>query len=91
MTLSDQDVLNIVNALLDYDHDPWRGPLSNAMRIQKLRERSAIAAVRALGPLVDRYLAIVAPPRTCPVEHDHWEGRMVCGRELPCPRHGGTP
>lgn len=27
--------------------------------------------------------------RTCQVEHSHWEGPMICGNSLPCPRHGG--
>ena len=26
---------------------------------------------------------------TCQVEHDHWEGKMVCGNPLPCRTHGG--
>jgi len=34
--------------------------------------------------------ATVDPPRTCQVEHDHWEGPMICGNELPCARHGGS-
>ena len=23
----------------------------------------------------------------CQVLHDHWEGPMICGNPLPCPRH----
>jgi hypothetical protein len=28
-----------------------------------------------------------ARPR-CMVEHDHWEGPMICGNYLPCLTHG---
>jgi hypothetical protein len=28
-------------------------------------------------------------PRKCQVEHDHWEGKMICGNPLPCRTHGG--
>lgn len=56
MTLADQQVIDIVNALLDH------------------------AGVHA---------SVVDPPRTCQVEHPHWEGPMICGNTLPCPRHGG--
>jgi hypothetical protein len=90
MTLTDQQVLNIVNALLDYEGG------SPVERVQCLRARRGGAASQpALRPLIDRYLAItnfrggVAPPQTCQVEHDHWEGKMICGNTLPCPRHGG--
>lgn len=31
----------------------------------------------------------VAAPTVCQVEHSHWEGPMICGNPLPCPRHGG--
>ena len=83
MTLSDQQVRDIINALLDHEQ------VNINMRVQMLRDRRGIASLRALGPIVDRYLAIVDPPRTCTVTHDHWEGPMNCGNPLPCPRHGG--
>jgi len=35
------------------------------------------------------HLAIIDPPGTCQVEHDHWEGKMICGNPLPCRTHGG--
>ena len=83
MTLSDQQVLDIVNALLA--HEGIRED-----RGRRLREgRAGAASLSAFRPVVDRYLAMIDPPRTCQVEHDHWEGPMICGNPLPCARHGG--
>lgn len=85
MTITDQQVLDIIDALCE------QANISRPWRVLKLRERNAgPASLGALAPLVDRYLAIVDPPRTCQVEHDHWEGKMICGNTLPCPRHGGA-
>lgn len=84
MTLTDQEVLGMINELLDNQGVPTHG------RGRYVREhRESIMALRVLTPLVDCYLAIVDPPRMCQVEHDHWEGKMICGNTLPCPRHGG--
>ena len=84
MNLTDQQVLDIVDTLLVHDSVP------PGDRVRRVRQRSSgIAGLRALGPLFDRYLAIVDPPRTCQVEHDHWEGKLICGNPLPCARHGG--
>lgn len=84
MTLSDQQVRDIIEALCAQVNirREWI-PL-------KLRARAAGAAsLPALAALADRYLAIVDPPRLCQVEHDHWEGKMICGNTLPCRTHGG--
>lgn len=84
MTLSDQEVLDMINKLLDSQGVPTHG------RSSYLRDhRASVAALRALAPIINRYLTIVDPPRTCQVEHAHWEGPMVCGNTLPCSRHGG--
>ena len=84
MTITDHDVIDIIDALLRRDS------IRPSTHIQQLRDRSAGAAsLPALKNLVDRYLAIKDPPRMCQVEHDHWEGKMICGNKLPCSRHGG--
>lgn len=83
MTLNDQQVLDIVNALLDHEG------VNRGTRVQHLHARRGVAALHALGPLVERYLAIADPPRTCQATHDHWDGPMICGNRLPCSRHGG--
>jgi hypothetical protein len=85
MTLTDQQVLDIVNASLDREGVS----LDRGARVGYLLAHRDIPSLRALGPLVDRYLEIVNPPRLCQVTHDHWEGPMICGNKLPCPRHGG--
>lgn len=84
MTINDQQVLDIINALLAKEgvrsHD----------RVSHLHShRTSSAELRALGPLVERYLEIMDPPATCQALHDHWEGPMICGNRLPCPTHGG--
>lgn len=28
-------------------------------------------------------------PAMCQVEHDNWDGPMICGNEMPCRTHGG--
>lgn len=84
MTLTDHDVIDIVEVLLRRDS------VRPSAYLQQLRDHSAGAAsLPALKPIVDRYLAIKDPPRTCQVEHAHWEGNMICGNTLPCTRHGG--
>lgn len=88
MTLNDRQVIDIVDTLCD------QAKIAPERRVQKLREHQArtvpdSALTRALAPLVDRYLAIVDPPRLCQIEHDHWEGKMICGNPLPCRTHGG--
>lgn len=83
MTLTDQQVVDIIHELLDRDGQ------DRGTRVQQLIARRGIASQRALGPLVDRYLAIKNPPQLCQVEHDHWEGKMICGNPLPCRTHGG--
>ena len=84
MTLSDQQVLDIIDALCEREH------IRREWRVFKLRERSAgPASLTALTPIVERYLALVDAPRTCQVEHDHWEGPMICGNTLPCRTQGG--
>lgn len=83
MTLTDQQVLDIVNAALD------REGVDQRSRVGYLLMHRDASPVRALGPLVERYLEIEDPPRLCQVTHDHWEGPMICGNRMPCPRHGG--
>jgi hypothetical protein len=83
MNLHDQQVIELIHGLLDYARVP------PAERISQLRARRSIAALNALGPIIDRYLAIKESPRLCQVTHAHWEGPMICGNPLPCPRHGG--
>ena len=84
MTLTDHDIIDIVEALLRRDS------VRPSTYLQQLRDRSAGAAsLDALKPVVARYLAIKDAPRTCQIEHDHWEGKMICGNSLPCTRHGG--
>ena len=83
MTLYDQQVLDIIDGLLDHEQ------VNVNTRVSYLRERRGVTSVRALGPIVDRYLAIKDPPQLCQVEHDHWEGKMICGNTLPCRTHGG--
>ena len=84
MTLTDQEVLGMINELLDSKGVPTHN------RGRYVREhRDSITFLRVLTPLIDRYLVIVDPPRACQVEHDHWEGKMICGNTLPCSRHGG--
>jgi hypothetical protein len=84
MTLTDTQVLDIINGLLDKEG------IRPDERHQRLRVgRGGPASLPALAPLVARYLTITSGPRTCMVEHDHWEGKMICGNALPCPRHGG--
>ena len=83
MTLNDQQVRDIIDELCA------QANIRREFRVLKLRERSAgPASIPALAPIVDRYLAIVDPPRTCMVEHGHWEGPMICGNPLPCSTHG---
>jgi hypothetical protein len=47
------------------------------------------AGLQEMRPLIERYLKIVDPPRMCQVTHGHWEGSMICGNLMPCPKHGG--
>jgi hypothetical protein len=62
MTLNDQQVLDIVNALLDHEG------VHRGTRVQHLLARRGVTALRALGPLIERYLAIAEtaqePPST---------------------------
>jgi hypothetical protein len=81
MTLSDPEVIAIVNEVLN------RERVAPADRLRHLRESAS--SLPALKPLIDRYLAIMDPPRTCQIEHGHWEGTMICGNPLPCRTHGG--
>ena len=82
-TLTDQQVIDIIAALLD--HEGFRP----ADAVQNLRTRRGwVASQPALRPLIEHYLTLTDSPRTCQIEHDHWEGRMICGQPLPCPRHG---
>jgi hypothetical protein len=84
MTLTDREVLNMIDTLLDNNGVPSRD------HGRYVREhRKSVAFLKALTPLVDRYLAIIDPPRLCQIEHDHWEGKMICGNPLPCRTHGG--
>lgn len=84
MTLSDHEVRAMIDELLDNHGIPAPD------RERYVREhRGDVAFLRALAPVVDRYLAIVDPPRTCQITHDHWEGPMICGNPLPCRTHGG--
>lgn len=69
MTLNDQQILDIVNEMLAREH------VRPEDRVRRLRESAASRP--ALQPVIDRYLAIMDPPRTCQVEHDHWEGPMM--------------
>ena len=85
MTLTDKQVLDIVSTSLDREGVS----LDRASRVAYLRMHRHMSWVRALGPLVDRYLEIESPPQICQVTHDHWEGPMICGNPVPCPRHGG--
>lgn len=83
LTLSDDEVREIVDGTLD-----CLG-VHGQQRQQYVREyRASNAALRALGPIADRYLTLGEPPRYCQVEHEHWEGNMICGNQLPCARHG---
>ena len=82
MTLTDQQVIDLVNEVLT------RKDSSPEDRIRHLRERAACCPT--FRPLLARYLAIKDPPRLCQVEHDHWEGKMICGNTLPCRTHGGA-
>lgn len=83
MTLNDQQVRDIIDELCAAAN------IRREWRVLRLREHTAgPASLPALTPLVDRYLAIVDPPRLCQVEHDHWEGKMICGNVLPCSTHG---
>jgi hypothetical protein len=66
MTLTDQQVIDLVNEVLT------RERIQPADRIRRLRESAS--SLPGLKPVIDRYLAIMDPPRTCQVEHDHWEG-----------------
>jgi hypothetical protein len=84
MTTTDQEVLAMVNALLD-----GRGVAAHERTRYLRANRDAVTALHSIAPLVDRYLAIVEPRRLCQIEHDHWEGKMICGNDLPCRTHGG--
>lgn len=85
MTLTDHEVVDIVEALMRRDNIR-----PSALAVLKLREGSAGAAsMPTLSALADRYLAIKERAQTCQVEHDHWEGKMICGNPLPCRTHGG--
>jgi hypothetical protein len=81
MTLTDQQVIDIVHEMLD------RANIRPEDRVRHLRERGT--TLPTIKPLIDRYLVIKDPPPTCQVEHDHWEGPMICGNTLPCRTHGG--
>lgn len=48
--LRDQQVLDIVNALLDHEG------VCRGMRVQHLLARRGVASLHALGPLVEHYL-----------------------------------
>lgn len=82
MHLTDQQILNIVNDLLDREH------VSPSDRVRWLHAHSHNSTLRAMQPLIEGYLKIMDPPRMCQIEHNHWEGKMICGNSLPCPRHG---
>ena len=84
MTLTDQEVLNMLDTLLDNNGVPSRD------RGCYVREhRNSVTFLKGLTPIIDRYLMIIDPPRLCQIEHDHWEGKMICGNPLPCRTHGG--
>jgi hypothetical protein len=85
MTLTDQQVLDIVNTTLDREGVG----LDRGTRVGYLLTHRDVPPLRALGLLIDRYLEIENPLRMCQVMHDHWEGPMICGNTLPCSRHGG--
>jgi hypothetical protein len=84
VTLADQEILKMVDAVLDAQGVPAND------RARYLRDHGhSSATLRAIAPLTNRYLAIVDPPRMCQIEHDHWEGKMICDNPLPCRTHGG--
>lgn len=82
MTFNDAQILDAVNSYLN------QARVSPGERVRWLRTHHHTPALRGMQPLVDRYLQITDPPRSCQVTHDHWEGPMICGNMLPCPRHG---
>jgi hypothetical protein len=83
MNLTDQHVLDIVNGLLDREN------VSAPTRVHWLHAHRHNAGLQEMRPLIERYLKIVDPPRMCQVTHGHWEGSMICGNLMPCPKHGG--
>ena len=84
MTLNDPDVISMVNKLLDS-----QGVAPNVRGRYVREHRTTSSVLLAIKPVVDRYLAIMEPFATCQIEHDHWEGKMICGSQLPCRTHGG--
>lgn len=83
MTLTDAQVLDIIDGLLDKEN------IHAVERYQYLRTgRGGAASLPALAPVVKHYLTIRSTQGSCQVEHAHWEGPMICGNALPCPRHG---
>lgn len=83
MTLTDQEVIDIINDVLA------RKNVRTDDRLRYLHQVAADYPPSELKPLVDRYLRIVDPPRLCQVTHPHWEGPMICGNPMPCRTHGG--
>lgn len=45
-------------------------------------------ARRTCATAINRAKHEARKPFVCHVEHDHWEGPMICGNTLPCPTHG---
>jgi len=84
VTLQNHEIVAMIDNLLN-QHGIPAGERGRYVR----ENRATVPFLRALTPLVDRYLALVDPPRTCQVEHRHWEGWMICGNPLPCRTHGG--
>lgn len=68
------------NFVCDVCHTKSRGPLGAPCPFEHYPQGHAIAAPSA--PTVTG---------VCQVEHDNWDGRMICGNPMPCPRHVRLP
>lgn len=68
------------NFVCDVCHTKSRGPVGAPCPFEHYPQGHAIAASSA-------------PTATgvCQVEHDNWDGRMICGNPMPCPRHVRLP
>lgn len=84
VTLTDQQVVDIVTALLDFTGFAFQGDYLTEVREEtSIADSTSIVALPALAPLVNRYLDI-ARTNECGVI---CESGSPCGLQRPCSRH----
>jgi hypothetical protein len=83
VTLTDQQVVNIVTALLDFTGFASSHYVEEVRDEMMIADSTSIVALPALAPIVTRYLDI-ARANECGVI---CEGGLRCGIQRPCSRH----